>query len=56
MDAATLTTQMKTLKLKARQARTKGEKITAETFAAGARRLWRKVRRLTPKVAAKKED
>lgn len=50
MDLATFTQQLKVMKKKAKDAKAAGKKELAVQFKDGASRLWRKVRRLTPKA------
>jgi len=56
MDRETLTKQMKTLKKKAQDAKTAGQKQMAQQFNKASSRLWRKLRKLAPAVAAKVEE
>lgn len=50
MDYATAQSKMKSLKAKAKSARKEGKREAAQSFAAGARRLQRKLRSI-PKPA-----
>lgn len=53
MDRDSITQQMKALKKKAKDTKAKGEKEVAAQFSKAASRLWRRLQRMAPAVAAK---
>lgn len=56
MDRETITKQMKAMKKKAQAARVEGQMVVARQFHQASSRLWRKLRKLAPAVAAKLEE